>query len=124
MKLVVARHLAEGSHQKLAEDFLTRLAHSWQHRRKTLELIGTKRPRVYFKAPSQANAGSAPSAEQGNKNLIGSEKTRVVVVELTVKSLANPIQLPAPIREVTFAISLSDSHGQRPRPSQKCSCSR
>jgi hypothetical protein len=41
----------ESSHQKLAEDFLARLDHSWQqHGHEVLDLISTERPMVYFRA--------------------------------------------------------------------------
>lgn len=42
---------ADGSHHKLAEDFLAQLDRSWQqHGREMLAWLRAERPKVYFKA--------------------------------------------------------------------------
>jgi hypothetical protein len=41
----------ESSHQKLAQDFLARLDHSWQqHGREILDRVLAERPELYFQA--------------------------------------------------------------------------
>ena len=42
---------AERSHQKLAEEFLARLDHTWQqHGREILDRVMAERPELYFQA--------------------------------------------------------------------------
>ena len=46
-----ARRRTERSHQKLAEEFLTRLDHTWQqHGREILDRVLAERPELYFQA--------------------------------------------------------------------------